>query len=235
MMAAACPPGTAKPAREEARASGSAAAAGPSFSPDGSSPSRCCRTADSTASCRPAEAAPAPDVAVTRTAAWAKATMDNWGLGGLAGDVSLIVAEFSSNAWTHGSPPVEVTLLLQERRPDCRGQRRRGRPGGVRRAPPARRGRPRPPRRRRRRPAGRNRPRGLGYKSVGTAALPVGTRPDRARGHSRLTGHRPAPGRMPVRQPQLGPTSPAQARRRPRVTGQRPATFDLKRVATRYV
>ena len=36
--------------------------------------------------------------------------MDNWGLGGLAG----IVAEFSSNAWTHGSPPVEVTLLLQD-------------------------------------------------------------------------------------------------------------------------
>ena len=26
----------------------------------------------------------------------------------------LIVAEFSSNAWTHGSLPVEVTLLLQE-------------------------------------------------------------------------------------------------------------------------
>jgi hypothetical protein len=37
--------------------------------------------------------------------------MDTWGLGGLAGDVGLIVAEFSSNAWTHGSPPVEVTLL----------------------------------------------------------------------------------------------------------------------------
>ena len=31
-------------------------------------------------------------------AAWARATMDNWGLGGLAGDVGLIVAEFSSNA-----------------------------------------------------------------------------------------------------------------------------------------
>ena len=57
------------------------------------------------------EAAPLPDVAA-RTAAWAKATLDTWGLGGLAGDVGLIVAELSSNAWTHGSPPVEVTLLL---------------------------------------------------------------------------------------------------------------------------
>ena len=44
----------------------------------------------------------------------ARATLDNWGLGGLANDVALIVAEFSSNAWTHGSPPVEVTLLLQD-------------------------------------------------------------------------------------------------------------------------
>ena len=52
--------------------------------------------------------------AVARTAAWARATMHNWGLGGLAGDVGLIVAEFSSNAWTHGSPPVVVTLLLQD-------------------------------------------------------------------------------------------------------------------------
>ena len=62
------------------------------------------------------QAAPPPDVAVAvaRTAAWAKATMDTWGLGGLANDVGLIVAEFSSNAWTHGSPPVVVTLLLQE-------------------------------------------------------------------------------------------------------------------------
>ena len=59
------------------------------------------------------EAAPPPDVAA-RTAAWAKATLDTWGLGGLAGDVGLIVAELSSNAWTHGSPPVEATLLLQE-------------------------------------------------------------------------------------------------------------------------
>ena len=60
------------------------------------------------------EAVPRLDFAVTRTAAWAKATMDNWALGGLADDVGLIVAEFSSNAWTHGSPPVVVTLLLQE-------------------------------------------------------------------------------------------------------------------------
>jgi anti-sigma regulatory factor (Ser/Thr protein kinase) len=60
------------------------------------------------------EAAPQPGSAAARTAAWARATMDNWGLGGLADDVALIVAEFSSNAWTHGSPPVEVTLLLQE-------------------------------------------------------------------------------------------------------------------------
>ena len=59
------------------------------------------------------EAAPPPDVAA-RTAAWAKATLDTWGLGGLAGDVGRIVAELSSNAWTHGSPPVEVTLLLQD-------------------------------------------------------------------------------------------------------------------------
>ena len=40
--------------------------------------------------------------------------MDHWGLGGLADDVGLVVAEFSSNAWTHGSPPVRVTLLLQD-------------------------------------------------------------------------------------------------------------------------
>ena len=60
------------------------------------------------------QAVPPPETAVARTAAWAKATMHHWGLGGLAGDVALIVAEFSSNAWTHGSPPVEVTLLLQE-------------------------------------------------------------------------------------------------------------------------
>jgi hypothetical protein len=60
------------------------------------------------------QAAPPAETAVARTAAWAKATMDHWGLGGLAGDVGLIVAEFSSNAWTHGSPPVEVTLLLQQ-------------------------------------------------------------------------------------------------------------------------
>ena len=59
------------------------------------------------------QATPAPDVAIARTAAWAR-TMDNWGLGGLAGDIGLIVAEFSSNAWTHGSPPVTVTLLLQD-------------------------------------------------------------------------------------------------------------------------
>jgi anti-sigma regulatory factor (Ser/Thr protein kinase) len=60
------------------------------------------------------EAAPATDVAVAHTAAWARVTMDHWGLGGLADDVGLIVAEFSSNAWTHGSPPVMVTLLLQD-------------------------------------------------------------------------------------------------------------------------
>jgi hypothetical protein len=60
------------------------------------------------------QAAPPPETAVARTAAWAKATMRHWGLGGLADDAGLIVAEFSSNAWTHGSPPVEVTLLLQE-------------------------------------------------------------------------------------------------------------------------
>jgi anti-sigma regulatory factor (Ser/Thr protein kinase) len=57
---------------------------------------------------------PPPGLAVMRTAAWAKATMHHWGLGGLAEDVNLIVAELSSNAWTHGSPPVKVTLLLHE-------------------------------------------------------------------------------------------------------------------------
>ena len=60
------------------------------------------------------QAAPSPDVAVARTAAWAKATMDTWGPGGLADDAGLIVAEFSSNARAHRSPPVVVTLLLQE-------------------------------------------------------------------------------------------------------------------------
>jgi hypothetical protein len=57
------------------------------------------------------EAGP-PDVAVARTAAWS--TVHNWGLGALADDVALLVAEFSSNAWTHGSLPVVVTLLLEE-------------------------------------------------------------------------------------------------------------------------
>ena len=60
------------------------------------------------------QAVPPSETAVARTAAWAKATMHHWGLGSLADDVALIVAEFSSSAWTHGSPPVEVTLLLQE-------------------------------------------------------------------------------------------------------------------------
>ena len=55
-----------------------------------------------------------PQTAIARTAAWATATMHHWGLGNLADDVSLIVAEFTSSAWTHGSPPVEVTLLLQD-------------------------------------------------------------------------------------------------------------------------
>ncbi len=49
------------------------------------------------------QAAPPPDVAVVRTTAWARATMDNCGLGGLAEDVGLIVAEFSPDAWMHGS------------------------------------------------------------------------------------------------------------------------------------
>jgi anti-sigma regulatory factor (Ser/Thr protein kinase) len=53
-----------------------------------------------------------PDVAVVRDAAQAMAR--NWGLGALAADVALIVAEFSSNAWRHGSPPITVTLLLQD-------------------------------------------------------------------------------------------------------------------------
>jgi anti-sigma regulatory factor (Ser/Thr protein kinase) len=53
-----------------------------------------------------------PDVAVVRDAA--RATADNWGLGALADDVALIVAEFSSNAWTYGDLPITVTLRLQE-------------------------------------------------------------------------------------------------------------------------
>jgi anti-sigma regulatory factor (Ser/Thr protein kinase) len=53
-----------------------------------------------------------PDVAVVRDAA--QSTAHNWGLGVLAADVALIVAEFSSNAWTHGSLPITVTLRLQD-------------------------------------------------------------------------------------------------------------------------
>jgi anti-sigma regulatory factor (Ser/Thr protein kinase) len=40
--------------------------------------------------------------------------MDNCGLDGLADVVGHIVAEMCANAWTHGSPPVVVALLLQE-------------------------------------------------------------------------------------------------------------------------
>ena len=119
-------------------------------------------------------------VAVAHTAAWARATMDNWGLGGLAGNVSLIVAEFSSNAWTHGNPPVEVTLLLQDSVLTVEvSDAGAGLAVFAGPRPLARRGRPRSPRRRRRRPADRNRRRGLGHKSVGAAALLVDTRPDR--------------------------------------------------------
>ena len=53
-----------------------------------------------------------PDVAVVRDAA--RATAQNWGLGALADDVALIVAEFSSNAWTYGDLPITVMLRLQE-------------------------------------------------------------------------------------------------------------------------
>ena len=59
-------------------------------------------------------AAPPPDVPVARTAAWAKTTMGNWGLNGLASDAGPIVAQFSSNFWTHRSLPVVVTLPVQE-------------------------------------------------------------------------------------------------------------------------
>jgi hypothetical protein len=38
----------------------------------------------------------------------------NWGLGALADDVALIVAEFSSSAWTHGDLPITVRLWLQD-------------------------------------------------------------------------------------------------------------------------
>jgi hypothetical protein len=37
----------------------------------------------------------------------------NWGLGALADDVALIVAEFSSSAWTHGDLPITVRLWLR--------------------------------------------------------------------------------------------------------------------------
>jgi anti-sigma regulatory factor (Ser/Thr protein kinase) len=53
-----------------------------------------------------------PDVAVARDAA--QATACNWGLGVLAADVALIVAEFSANAWTHGSLPISISLRLQD-------------------------------------------------------------------------------------------------------------------------
>ena len=53
-----------------------------------------------------------PDVAVVRDAA--RATARNWGLGALANDVALIVAEFSSSAWTHGDLPITVRLWLQD-------------------------------------------------------------------------------------------------------------------------
>lgn len=52
------------------------------------------------------------DVAVARAAAWA--TVQNWGLGALADDIALIVAELSANAWTRGQPPVVVMLRLEE-------------------------------------------------------------------------------------------------------------------------
>jgi hypothetical protein len=53
-----------------------------------------------------------PDVAVVRDAA--RATARNWGLGALADDVALMVAEFSSSAWTHGDLPITVRLWLQD-------------------------------------------------------------------------------------------------------------------------
>ena len=103
------------------------------------------------------------------------------GLGDLADDVGLIVAEFCSNAWTHGSPPVVVTLLLQDSVLTVEVSDAGAWPGGVRRAPPARRGRPRSPRRRRRRPADRNRRRALGAPGCGHGCTSSGYPPDRAR------------------------------------------------------
>jgi anti-sigma regulatory factor (Ser/Thr protein kinase) len=52
------------------------------------------------------------DVAVARAAACA--TAHTWGLGALAEDIALIVAEFSANAWVHGRPPVVIMLRLEE-------------------------------------------------------------------------------------------------------------------------
>lgn len=53
-----------------------------------------------------------PDVAVARAAAWG--TVHSWGLGALADDIALIVAELSANAWVHGRPPVVIMLRLEE-------------------------------------------------------------------------------------------------------------------------
>jgi hypothetical protein len=68
--------------------------------------------------------------------------MDTWGIGVLAGDAGPIVAEFSASAWTHGRPPMILTLLPHDSVLTVEVS------DGVawRRSPgPARRGRPRSP------------------------------------------------------------------------------------------
>ena len=112
---------------------------------------------------------------------------DNCGLDGLANVVGHIVAEMCASAWTHGSPPVVVALLLQESiltievsdagaglagfaGPRPLGAAGRGFPTTVER------------------PADRNRRRALGNEGVGAAVLPVDTPRERARGRCRLSG-----------------------------------------------
>ena len=48
---------------------------------------------------------------VARMGAWS--TVHNWGLGGLADDVGLVVGELGTNAWMQGHPPIVLTLRLE--------------------------------------------------------------------------------------------------------------------------
>lgn len=59
-------------------------------------------------------AAPPPDVPRRAYRSLGEGDNGQLGIGGLAGGGGPIVAQFSSNFWTHRSPPVVVTLPLQE-------------------------------------------------------------------------------------------------------------------------